>query len=442
MSEETVVVKDFFSDEKKIYDSVHGFIKLDQFEKELIDSVPFQRLHYIRQLGVAYFVYPGATHTRFEHSLGVMQLSTRIFHNVSKMIRPDVFHFVPRKGSPEYHYWRRVLRFASLCHDLGHLPFSHLAENEISDLDHLEWTLKIIESDHLLPLWEKVEKQTGIKEIFPERSLVEDIGKLTVGEKQWKKSKKGSFTTWEKVMSEIIVGDFFGSDRIDYLLRDSRSTGVAYGLFDYDQLIEMIRILPSPDNKECEFALGMNENGMEACEALLLARHFMYRRIYHYSTVKAYNFHFRRFMKSIFTADDFSDVDHFLRHNDTHVISELHKAAHEKNHIGHDDALRIINKKNRFKAIAVSFDISEKELFGIQNKENIPDDQMVWEMQLSNAYSDSLSFPVSRHHLMIENAKDCSDILNSLSQRMNNWIYVSPEYEILLTQALENWRLK
>ena len=73
------MVKDFLYAEKKIYDPVHGFIPFDEFEKELIDSLPFQRLHYVHQLGIAYLVYPGATHTRFEHSLGVMELSSRIY---------------------------------------------------------------------------------------------------------------------------------------------------------------------------------------------------------------------------------------------------------------------------------------------------------------------------------------------------------------------------
>src|SRR5579863_6050989 len=96
------MVKDFLHADKKIYDSVHGFIPFDEFEKELIDSVPFQRLHYIHQLGIAYLVYPGATHTRFEHSLGVMLLASLMFDKICKSVRPDVFHFVPRKGSSEF----------------------------------------------------------------------------------------------------------------------------------------------------------------------------------------------------------------------------------------------------------------------------------------------------------------------------------------------------
>ena len=104
------MAQDFLYADKKIYDSVHGFISFDELEKELIDSIPFQRLHYIHQLGIAYMVYPGATHTRFEHSLGVMALASAIYEKLCRSVRPDVFHFVPRKGSSDYLYWRRVLR--------------------------------------------------------------------------------------------------------------------------------------------------------------------------------------------------------------------------------------------------------------------------------------------------------------------------------------------
>ena len=70
---------------QKIYDAVHGFIRFNELERRLIDSEPFQRLHYIHQLGIAYIVYPGATHTRFEHSLGAMELATRIFDGYLKI---------------------------------------------------------------------------------------------------------------------------------------------------------------------------------------------------------------------------------------------------------------------------------------------------------------------------------------------------------------------
>lgn len=435
------MVKDFFSDEKKIYDSVHGFIRLDEFEKEFIDSAPFQRLHYIHQLGISFLVYPGSTHTRFEHSLGVMELATKIYHNISKSVRPDIFHHVPRKGSVEYHYWRRVLRFAALSHDLGHLPFSHVAENVIlKDGGHEEWTLKILESAELKPFWDRVIKEAGIHDLFPDRNFVQDIAKVAIGEKKWQCVRGGEMTPWEKVISEIVTGDFFGADRIDYLIRDSKSTGVAYGLFDYHQLIEMIRILPSEQDSET-LSLGINENGIESCEALLLARHFMHRRVYQYSTVKAYNFHLSRFMQIFFNEKDFKDVESFLRHNDAEVIQALHAASRDPLHPGHSDAARIINRKNRFRALALTFDIPESELEKIRLDHAIPEHAMSWEIHpLSQKVP--LSFPVSRQHLTIESAGDISDLLTTALSKKSSWIYVSPDYELALTSALEQYRRK
>src|ERR1700679_1250919 len=119
----------------KIYDPVHGFIRFNELEKKLIDSFAFQRLHYLHQLGIAYLVYPGATHTRFEHSLGVMELASLIFDRVTAK---STFSIAPQN----YEYWKQILRFAALCHDLGHLPFSHVAEKALlTKGGHEKWTL-------------------------------------------------------------------------------------------------------------------------------------------------------------------------------------------------------------------------------------------------------------------------------------------------------------
>lgn len=432
--------KEFFTAEKRIYDSVHGFIRHDDCEKYLIGSFPFQRLHYIHQLGIAYLVYPGATHTRFEHSLGVMELASRIFHNVCKTVRPDIFHLVPRKGSPEYHYWRRVIRMASLCHDLGHLPFSHTAERDLlGEEGHEGWTYKIIQSKYLKPIWEQVLESSGVNEDFPDRDVVQDITKMAIGEKKWEELTGNTFTPWEKVISAIITGDFFGADRIDYLLRDSKSTGVAYGLFDYEQLIEMIRILPAV-GEGGELALGINENGLESCEALLLARHFMHRRVYQYSSVKAYNFHLRRFMKEVFPPKRWSTIEDYLALNDAGVTAELFAAANNPKAIGHEDAACIIYRQNRFRALPFSFEIPEDELKSIQTKAKIPKGKMAWEIKKKPILEDVLSFPVSRSHLMVEKAKECSDLLCKVASTTQNWIYIASDYEVAVSQALEKYR--
>ena len=434
------MVKDFLHADKKIYDSVHGFIPFDEFEKELIDSLPFQRLHYIHQLGIAYLVYPGATHTRFEHSLGVMHLATLMFEKICKSIRPDVFHFVPRKGSSDYLYWRRVIRMAALCPDLGHLPFSHVAEKDLlGRAGHEVWTLKIIDSAYLKPVWDKLKASPSYLEDLIERDIVEDIKKIAIGEEKWKEVTGKTLSPWERIVSEVITGDFFGADRIDYLLRDAKSTGVAYGLFDYHQLIEMLRILPSADRGGDELLLGIDENGLESCEALLLARHFMHRRIYQYSSVKAYNFHLRRYMKAVFFKKMLESVDDFLSVSDTDVISALNKAAKDASQPGHKDAQCVIFRQHRFRAVALSDLIAEKDLIEFKNKNKLTDADIDWEFHKNEAPPDRLSFPVSRRHVVIQKARECSDLLLKVPSKKSNWVYISPEHDLDLIQFLEKW---
>lgn len=434
------MVKDFLYADKKIYDSVHGFIPFDEFEKELIDSLPFQRLHYIHQLGIAYLVYPGATHTRFEHSLGVMALATLMFDKICKSVRPDVFHFVPRKGSADYLYWKRVLRMAALCHDLGHLPFSHVAEKDIlGPVGHEQWTVKVIESPHLEPVWDKLRKNPSYLEDVIERDILEDIKKISIGEKKYQELTGKTLTPWERIVSELITGDFFGADRIDYLLRDAKSTGVAYGLFDYHQLIEMLRVLPSVDKGADELQLGIDENGLESCEALLLARHFMHRRIYQYSSVKAYNFHLRRFMKANYSMQPLQSVDEFLSISDTDVISALNKAAKDPKLPGHADAKCVIFRQHRFRAIALPDALTEKDLKEFKAKMKLTDAEIDWEFHKSEAPPDRLCFPVSRRHVIIQKARDCSDLLLKVPSKKANWVYVSPERDLELVDFLEKW---
>ena len=171
----------------KICDPIHGFIRLNCLEKKLIDSKPFQRLRYIRQMGVDYLVYPGATHTRFEHSLGVMEVADKIYTK----LRPN--------SAP---YWKQILRLAALCHDMGHLPFSHTAEKRLLPTGgHEQMTRKLIESDELQAIW---------KEIGPH--ACEDIIRLSIEDHGLEVSDEELF------LAKIITEDNFGADRIEFFL--------------------------------------------------------------------------------------------------------------------------------------------------------------------------------------------------------------------------------
>lgn len=406
---------------KKIYDSVHGFIRFNDLESELIDSLPFQRLHHIHQLGIAYLVYPGATHTRFEHSLGVMELATRIFDGVtSKFLIPE----------PDY--WRQVIRFASLCHDLGHLPFSHVAESTLLGKEgHEKWTLEIIKSAYLAPIWK------AFAERFGKQTVVDDIVKIALGESKLKDLKMGyAFSPVERALCQVVSGDFFGADRIDYLLRDAQCTGVSYGLLDYHQLIEMLCILPIPSEEGESLKMGIEENGIESCEALLLARHFMHQRVYQYSSVKAYSFHLARFMRAVYGKENFKDLETYLSLTDNEVHSALRKAALNPEAAGHRDALALWTRHHRFKAIQLPLHFTEEMLLMLKRRLHIPDEAIAWQLsEEKQKRALGLAFSVLTERKGVVPANHFSKIV--IPAGTSQWVYIAREYEEPLLKSLE-----
>ena len=301
-------------------DPIHTFITVRSDERRVIDSGPFQRLRNIHQLALTYLVYPGATHRRFEHSLGVMELATRVFDTVTaipNIIDPSVRDIIPDEDA--LRYWRAALRMAALCHDMGHLPFSHAAEHVLlpDGYDHEKLTEDIILSREMREIWD------GMRPPL----VAEDIVKLAVGPK---KAKHLKFTTWESILSEIIVGDAFGADRMDYLLRDSYHAGVQYGRFDHNRLINTIRILPREDKETDEPALGLEAGGLESSEALIIARHFIFSQVYYHHIRRVYDIHLVDFLQSWLPDGRFSTkLDDFLCMTDSEVLSAIRAASND-----------------------------------------------------------------------------------------------------------------
>src|SRR5262245_56470466 len=189
----------------EIRDAIHVFVRLDTHEREVLNSRPFQRLRHIHQLALTYLLYPGATHRRFEHSLGVMELAGRVFDVITNPL--NVNNDVARGLIPVHDlaYWRRALRLAALMHDTGHLPFSHAAEAELlpPGWDHERLTDEIIRSEEMQPIWDEIKVLPG------------DVAKLALGPRQFGpgKYREEKFTPWEEIIAKIIVGDAFGVDR-------------------------------------------------------------------------------------------------------------------------------------------------------------------------------------------------------------------------------------
>jgi HD superfamily phosphohydrolase len=294
-------------------------------------------LRHIHQLALTYLVYPAATHKRFEHSLGVMELAGRVFDVVThpSNVTDPVRQVLPEISQEDkLRYWKRVLRMAALCHDTGHLPFSHAAERELlpEGWDHERLTREVVLSPEMKDIWDAMTP--------PLRPT--DIVKLAVGPRQ---AKDLSFSTWEAILAEIIVGDAFGVDRMDYLLRDSHHVGVAYGKFDHFRLIDTLRILPSQPSTEArdvsEPTLGVEEGGIYSAEALLLARYFMYTQVYFHPVRRIYDVHLKDFLTAWLGGKFATDLETHLRLTDNEVTAAILEAAREPARPGHDAARRI-----------------------------------------------------------------------------------------------------
>lgn len=394
-------------------DAIHGFIELNEIESEMIKTKPFRRLESINQMGVGYFVYPNGHHTRYEHSLGVAVFAGKIYDVLTaKADHPDI----PKPGSEEHAYWRQVVRFAALCHDLGHAPFSHCAEKVLLDAaGHEGWSQRLILGHHLAKIWDT----------FNRPSMAKDIAKAATGPTLWSEP----FTPWEAIVSEIITADLFGADRMDYLLRDSYFTGVNYGKIDCERIIQMLRIVPDKSGKQ--MLIGVEEGGVDACDFLLIARYYMYKRVYKHRTIKSISLHLGRFLKTFFQDKDFlKDEDSYLRWTDHEVISEVNRAYEDPSHPGHLEAKSILDKRFRYTA----HNISDEEFKEILHSGSIPEEAILFEKDTHKLSRSSLLFPVIRKNGNIHRSDSISDF--SIQSKLKSWVFVAPEYEQALLDLL------
>lgn len=216
---------------KQIKDPVHGYIEVPAEILPLVDSPALQRLHHIRQLGFAYLVYPGANHTRFEHSLGAMHLASLLCRHLGF-------------GTAE----TRTICCAALLHDIGHGPYSHASERLMQE--YTQFSHDDIREQLKEPI---LAKQLEINSISPD-----EVAALISGSHRY---------------AGIIHGDL-DVDRMDYLLRDAHYTGAPYGNFDAERLTKSLAVV---DN-----TIVLNESGISAAESLLIARTLMGPSVYYH----------------------------------------------------------------------------------------------------------------------------------------------------------------
>lgn len=244
-------------------DPIHGFIYLTEDEKRIVDTPMFQRLRRINQLALEKYVYPSAEHSRFVHSLGVLECASKFFNNLyanNKQFFHDYF-----KNDETIADAYKTLRFAALLHDIGHLPFSHACEKVLLKKGdgHEKISEQIITS--YSPITSIIEN-SGIKPIYV-ANLIE-----------------GKAVGHYKLLKEIISGEF-DSDRSDYLLRDSYECGVDYGTFDINRFINIFKL----NNNNTKPEIIIRSKDIPSLESFLLARYFYYIQVIYHKTRQGFD---------------------------------------------------------------------------------------------------------------------------------------------------------
>jgi HD superfamily phosphohydrolase len=229
----------------EIKDPVHGYIELTPTERSIIDTPQFQRLRRLKQLSVAHLTYPGAEHTRFHHSLGVMHIAGEIAQRLEDVDLID----------EEEH---KKIRIAGILHDIGHGPFSHLFEEVLKkrNLNHEQITTRII-------------KETEIGDVLGSAGIdSEEMSTLAIGHLDYSKP----------YINNIIAGQF-SADVMDYLPRDSYFSGVEYGKIDIDRLVRSISVVND--------ILAVKDTALYVLEAMVIARYEMFKAVYFHRSVRA-----------------------------------------------------------------------------------------------------------------------------------------------------------
>ena len=270
----------------EIRDPIHGYIFMTSIEKEIIDSKPLQRLRRIKQLSGAFLTYPGAEHSRFSHSLGVMHLAGLLGNHFTKLSYIDEEDV-------------QKIRIAGLLHDIGHGPFSHMYEEILGkyrNMTHEDVTQWLIKNSELKDILTKYGYST------------QDLSKLAVG-----KLEKPD----KRFLNQIIASQF-NADTMDYLLRDSYFAGVEYGKIDVHRLINSIDVF---DN-----TLAMNIDALYALESFVIARYEMFKAVYFHRTVRAAEIMLVRAMdyaNDQLELTSFQKPKDYLKLEDANVLSRL-----------------------------------------------------------------------------------------------------------------------
>ncbi len=274
----------------RIRDPIHGTIPVSDDERAVVDSLHYQRLRHIRQLGFGDLAFPGATHTRHAHSLGAMHVASRLFDAVAASVglSPTVSERL-----------RAAVRLAVLCHDLGHMPLSHASEKIAppraalalprwlktggAQASHEDFTAKILLDSAITQV---VREQFGRYDLDPESVVALITGDSPPGGTRFVHDG----LDWLPLLRAIVSGEL-DADRMDYLLRDSFYTGVNYGRYDLDWIVQNLQAA----QKDGRAYLALSKAAAFAFEDFLLSRYHMFLSVYYHHTSVSFDDMLRRY---------------------------------------------------------------------------------------------------------------------------------------------------
>ncbi|MGB8220051.1 MAG: HD domain-containing protein [Methanoregula sp.] len=381
---------------KIIKDPVHGYVEIDEEILPLLDSPAIQRLRYIRQLGFSYLVYPGANHTRFEHSVGTMHLAGVACRQFG-LSKED----------------RLLVLVAALLHDVGHGPFSHASE----------------------PLMEARLGRThdDIAGIVDAQfaALLEPLGIVP--------SDLCAVVKGRHSLSGIIHGDL-DVDRMDYLLRDAYYTGAPYGTVDAHRLIRNLHLTTE--------GIALDENGINAAESLLIARTLMRPTVYYHHVSRIGECMFQIAMLDHLATHPRGGIERICTLDDAECI---HVLKNSKSTLSRDMAERLYGRRLYKRAIYAGQDLVNTVAFQTgwsleRSREVAEDIASIAGCQAADVLVDippvpgdmSLEVQVKNRHALVGFA-ELSPRLQTLNQtRREQWrlgVYTLPEYRDAVADA-------
>lgn len=345
----------------EVRDPIHGAIHVDKSEVAITDHVYVQRLRSIAQLGFSALPFPGATHSRYAHSLGVMQLAGRAFDSAY-----DQWEFEDPGARERF---RSVVRMAALCHDVGHAPYSHCTEFAMPNRSALDSPFvrtptkpcRASHEDYTIAILAYPSLSEAFAKNFPFTSrhvaslLSRDV-------------KVGDNFFWDggfdhrRLLSQIISSEL-DVDRLDYLVRDATFSGAKYGQVDVGWLLSNLSAYP----KDGQLWLALDSRALYAFEDFLIARHHMFLMVYFHHRSVVYEETLKRFVAS---RGDWTlpvDLDEYLTVDDAFLTKFLRSGDNEwaRRIVEHRVYKRVLERHGNPREVKLSVEVARLKDAGL-----------------------------------------------------------------------------